>query len=167
MFEAVVRGLTSSYGHLGWKVANDSMFGDIAWLPRLTGDERTEAEDLAIATLQAGDPRAALTLGEAGCTRAIPALLNMATSASTAPNVRLFAVRGLIQLDQGASRAAAIEILRDSTIFRGDRREAIRVLAAHPDSDAETALEEAAADADPYVRTRAAWALEEIRGPKG
>jgi hypothetical protein len=165
-FEQVVQGLTSRYGHLGWKDANDSMFGDIGWLPSLTGDERTEAEDLAIATLLAGDPRAALALGDARCTRAIPALLDMATSRSITPYVRLLAVRGLIQLDQGAGRTVAIEILRDSAIYRHDRCEAIRVLAAHPDNETEMVLEEVTADADPEVRTTAAWALRDIREPR-
>jgi hypothetical protein len=159
-FETIVRGLTAS--PLG-KDAIDSVFGDIAHLPDLIGDERTEAEDLAIATLRAGDPRAAHALGAAGCTRAVPALLDFATSEAP-PHTRLFAVSGLLELSPADGRAIAIEILRDRTIWRGDRCEAIRLLVAHRDGETEAVLEEAAADPDPEVRSWATWALEDIRG---
>ncbi|HEX6358392.1 MAG TPA: hypothetical protein VF106_35995, partial [Actinophytocola sp.] len=156
-FGAVVRGLTTS--DLGGKDAMDSMFGDIASLPELTGDERTEAEDLAIAIVRAGDPRAALALGDADCARAVPALLDMATSTANTAYVRLLAARGLLKLGHGTGRATVIAILRDSTAYQHDRCDAIRVLAAHPDGETEAVLEQAAADADPEVRSCAASAL--------
>jgi HEAT repeat protein len=129
----------------------------------LDGEERLEAEDLLIAKLATGDGRAAVALAEAGCFRAIPALVE-ATSEGAPPATRVAAARALLQLDDLAGEPAMVRLLRTHAGTGYDRGAAARLLAEFPDPDREVLYEVMAADPDPTARSEATDALLTLVG---
>jgi hypothetical protein len=124
----------------------------------LDGEERLEAEDILIAKLATGDGRAANALAEAGCLRAIPALVE-ATAEGAPPATRVIAARALLQLDDLSGRPAMIRLLRTHAGTGYDRGAAARLLAEFPDPDREVLYEVMAADPDPTARSEATDAV--------
>jgi hypothetical protein len=128
----------------------DTMLANVGVLPELTGPERLEAEDLAIASLLRGDTRAARPLADAGCGRAIPVLRAMADARSHSDRLRV--ATALLRLGVADGSDIAITVLdhRDSGTML--RIEAAELLAAHPTDVGQTALRAARNDANPEVR---------------
>jgi Leucine-rich repeat (LRR) protein len=156
------------WGWRGGKDGIDDMEYALRRLPHLTGNERTDAEDLAISLVREGGTYFAHVLGLARCTRAVPLLRETATDPSVAPLRRLQAAQGLILMDPAAGRAVAIDILHDTTTDQTSRQDAMRLLAEHPSADARRALEQALEDPDRHIRSEAEWRLHTIRqSPKG
>jgi HEAT repeat protein len=124
----------------------------------LTGDERTEAENILIAKVAEDDGRAAAALAEAGCVRAIPALVER-TTASPSPTMRIAAARALLDLGDHSGRAALVDLLRTGTDWWYDRSAAVELLAEFPDPDTDLMLHLILADPDCSVRSSAISAL--------
>ncbi|MGW0809980.1 HEAT repeat domain-containing protein [Nonomuraea sp. NPDC002799] len=138
----------------------------IAAFSLLEGAERTEAEDILIARLAGNDGRVATALADAGCVRAIPALIE-ATTEAAAPTMRVFAARALLRLDDYAGRAALVRMLRTHDGSGTDRGSAARLLAEFPDPDKELLLEVASADPDSAARSEATDTLLTVVGLDG
>jgi hypothetical protein len=153
------------WGWRGGKDGIDDAEYALSRLPHLTGNERTDAEDLAISLVREGQTYFAHVLGRAHCTRAVPLLRDTATDPSVAPLCRLQAAQGLILMDPAAGRAVAIDILHGATIDQTIRRDAMRLLAEHPSADARRALEQALEDPDRHIRSEAEWRLRTMRQP--
>ncbi|GII60942.1 hypothetical protein Skr01_10270 [Sphaerisporangium krabiense] len=132
----------------------------------LDGAERIEAEDILIAKLAENDGRAAVALADAGCVRAIPALIEATTEAAE-PAMRVFAAGALLRLDDDAGRAALVRILRAHEGTGTDRGGAARLLAGLPDPDKELLLEVASTDPDSTARSEATYALLRVVGLDG
>jgi uncharacterized protein (UPF0147 family) len=146
----------------GGKDGIDDAAYAVSRLPHLTGDERTDAEDLAISLVRKGRTYFAHVLGRVRCTRALPLLRDIATDPSTPAWSRLQAARGLILMDPATGRAVAIDILHDTNVDRHTRHDAMHLLTEHPDPDTRRALEQALDDPDEHIRSEAEWRLHEV-----
>ncbi|MFD7712794.1 HEAT repeat domain-containing protein [Streptomyces sp. NPDC059785] len=139
-------------------------------LSRLTGDERTEAEDILIAGLAENDGRAATALADAGAVRAIPALIER-TTPSAPPVMRVFAARALLRLGDLSGRDALLDLLRSGAGSHIDRSTAVTLLSQFPDTEREftrpVILETALRDASGLVRSQAISALFSVHGLAG
>ncbi|WP_157549001.1 HEAT repeat domain-containing protein [Nonomuraea candida] len=146
-------------------LSRDSMdeIPGVGALRLLHGEERTEAEDILIARLGEGDGRAAAALAEAGCVRAIPALVE-ATAETEAPIMRVFAARALLDLGSDAGLPALVRMLRTHDGTGGDRASAARLLAESPAPDKELLLDVATTDPDSTARSGATHALLAVAG---
>jgi hypothetical protein len=133
-------------------------YGGIWSLSGLTGDERIAREDVFVGMLAKYDGRAAAKLAEAGCVRAIPALIQ-ATDASAPASMRVYAAAALLELGDYSGRAALVDVLRTNAGITSDRNIAVRRLAEFPDPDKEFLLEVALGDPDSIVRSEAVTAL--------
>jgi HEAT repeat protein len=141
-------------------LSRDSMdeIPGVGVLHELDGEERVEAEDLLIAELAGNDGRAATALADAGCHRAVPALV-AATTEAAAPVTRVFAARALLALGDLSGRDALVRMLRTHDGSGTDRGSAAQLLAEFPDPDEELLLEVASTDPDGTARSQATSAL--------
>ncbi len=136
----------------GWP-SREEMY-DVGAMGRLGPADWTAAEDALIARSQAGDPRAALTLGAIGATRALPALRALSTP---------FARRAVLALEP--SDAAAQAVARDlESASMYDRLAAVEALGAFRGPVAQEAIAGALDDVDHEVRRRAAQLLLKLAG---
>ncbi|GAB3164147.1 hypothetical protein GCM10027258_85380 [Amycolatopsis stemonae] len=158
-FERFLAAVTAPVG-----LTRDSLdeIPGIGVLFELVGEERGAAEDILIAKLATGDGRAAVALAEAGCARAIPALVEAASGA--APAVRVAAARALLDLGDRSGEPAVIRLLRAHEGTGFDRGAAVRLLAAFPGPDREILFEVMATDPDPTARSEATDALLTVVG---
>lgn len=124
----------------------------------LTGDKRIAAENILIGKLSKNDGRAAAALAEAGCVRAIPALIQR-TDVSASASMRVYAATALLKLGDYSGRAALVDVLRTHAGITSDRNVAVRLLAEFPDPDKAFLLEVAFGDPDSTVRSEAVTAL--------
>ncbi|WP_329044961.1 HEAT repeat domain-containing protein [Amycolatopsis sp. NBC_01488] len=159
-FERFLAGVTAPVTS-----ARDSLdeIPDVGAIFDLVGEERAEAEDILIAKLATGDGRAAAALADAGCFRAIPALVE-ATSEAAPPATRVAAARALLQLDDLSGEPAMVRLLRTHAGSGYDRGAAVRLLAEFPAPDRELLYEVLAADPDPTARSEATDALLTLVG---
>jgi HEAT repeat protein len=159
-FEIFLAGVTAPM-----ELSRDSIDGyrGIWTLSRLTGDERIAAEDILIGKLAKNDGRAAAALAEAGCVRAIPALIDSANTSSS-PSMRVYAAAALLKLGDHSGWAALVDVLRTHAGITSDRTVAVRSLAEFPDPDKEFLLETAFTDPDSIVRSAAVAALLTAHG---
>ncbi|MFI9588583.1 HEAT repeat domain-containing protein [Streptomyces sp. NPDC052236] len=162
-FEIFLSGVNAPFGS-----TRDDLDGyrGIGALSRLTGAERTEAEDILIGKLAGDDGRAATALAEAGCVRAVPALVERAAD-SRSPTMRVFAARALLRLGDHSGRAAVAALLRTRAGGPSDRSSAVRLLAEFPDPDKNLMLHTALTDPDRIVRNEAITALLTAHGLGG
>jgi hypothetical protein len=133
---------------------------------RLRGNERTKAEDVLIANLSTGNPRAAKALVEITSVRAIPALIHAAATHAT-PAMRLAAAEALLQLRDTSGRQALVEILRAQDGNPEVRRGAVALLTRFPHPDTDFLLEVACTDPDSSVRSSAFDAVLTAHGLAG
>jgi hypothetical protein len=124
----------------------------------LRGRELAAAEDILIAKLPENDLRAAETLAEVKCVRAIPALIR-ATSQQAIPRIRVIAARALLHMHNTSGRQSLIEILRANDGDGEVRSDAADLLAQFPRPDTDFLLEVACTDPDESVRSSAFDAL--------
>jgi hypothetical protein len=132
-------------------------------LRELRGRERAAAEDILIAKLLENDPRAAETLAEVECVRAVPALVQ-ATSQQATPRIRVIAARALLRLNDTSGRQALVDILRAHDGDHEVRRDAVELLARFPGPDTDFLLEVACTDPAGGVRSSAFDAVLTIHG---
>jgi HEAT repeat protein len=159
-FEEFLSGLNTPV-----TLSRDSMdeIPHIGALYDLVGDERVEAEDILIAALATHDGRVATALADAGCVRAIPALVQ-ATSDTAPPIMRVFAARALLRLGDHSGRDALVRMIRDHDGSATDRGSAARLLAEFPDPDRELLIRAASTDPATIVRSQAIDALFTVVG---
>jgi HEAT repeat protein len=127
----------------------DTMLTNVALLSELTGPERLEAEDLAIAKLLQRDTRAAIPLADAGCIRAIPALRAMADDRF--PPDRLRVATALLRLGDATGSDIAIAVLNHRDAGTDTRIAAAELLAEHSSEAGRTALRAARNDVNKGV----------------
>jgi hypothetical protein len=140
--------------------AIDTMLANVAELPNLIGDERVEAEELAIANVRSGDCRAALALADVGCTRAIPALAELGRSPGCHDLLRVGTA--LLRLGDDTGLGFAVTVLRDEHQQPFTRCEAAEPLSRHPFPGADAALRPSTVDPNPEVRAAATRALRRL-----
>ncbi|SEF24445.1 HEAT repeat-containing protein [Amycolatopsis pretoriensis] len=157
-FERFLAGVTAP-------VTRDSLdeIPDIGALFDLVGQERLEAEDILVAKLATGDGRAAAALADAGCFRAVPALVE-ATLEAVPAATRVAAARALLELGDLSGEPALVRLLRTHAGSGYDRGAAVRLLAEFPDPDREVLYEVLSADPDPTARSEAVDVLLTLVG---
>lgn len=141
--------------------SNLDAYAGVGSLALLTGDERTEAEDILIDRLARNDGRAAYALADIGCTRALAPLRDRLASAVPA-NMRVAAALALHRLGDDAGLATLIDVLR--TGYWAERLSALSVLGELGGAEVERALEAAFADPESMVRSAAASTLIKLHG---
>ena len=129
-------------------------------LARLAGADRQAAEDLLIQRAQDGDRRAALTLGVAGVTRALPTLEALAANTLDGSSTARRAVL-LLRPDDAAAQAVAGDLDSPSMY---ERIAAVEALAKHGGPVARRGLDRALDDTDSGVRRLASERFVEVLG---